>query len=134
MEEREGGDDRLHADAGVCVLPFPPLCFPSSLSVVYLVVMNRLPAQHCSSHKEGTLSPCPSLFIRIYLSISLPPPLNTSLYLILCHSSICINCSSLPPLSLSAGASQRKETTRNKVMETYREQELTSLAQAFSST
>lgn len=38
--------------------------FPPPPSVVYLVVMNRLCARHCSSHKEGTLSPqCPSLFI-----------------------------------------------------------------------
>lgn len=62
---KEGAvDDRLHADASVCVLSLP-----SSLSVVYLVVMNRLPAKHCSSHKEGTLSLCPSLFTSIYPSL-----------------------------------------------------------------
>lgn len=67
------------------VYPFylPLLTVSPPLSVVYLVVMNRLPAQHCSSHKEGTISPCPSLFISMYLSISFSPPLSTSLALFL---------------------------------------------------
>lgn len=76
-------------------LPLPTVSPP--LSVVYLVVMNRLPAQHCSSHKEGTISPCPSLFISMYLSISffssskhiprfVPPPV------FLAPAIICIIC------------------------------------------
>lgn len=81
------------------VYPFylPLLTVSPPLSVVYLVVMNRLPAQHCSSHKEGTISPCPSLFISMYLSISffssskhiprfVPPPV------FLAPAIICIIC------------------------------------------
>ena len=112
-----------------------PLYVSPPLSVVYLVVMNRLPARHCSSHKEGTLAPCPSLFIRIYLSIHPlfspppPPPLSTSLHLFLCfhlyHLSLPLSLPPHPPI-LSAGASQTKETSeyiqqKDKVMETWAE-------------
>lgn len=79
---------------------FPPVLFPPSLArssslslsffVVYLVVMNRLPAQHCSSHKEGTLSPCPSFFISIH-----PSPCYLSLSLLLrAHPSVSFSSSS----------------------------------------
>lgn len=108
-----------------------PLSVSPPLSVVYLVVMNRLPARHCSSHKEGTLAPCPSLFIRIYLSIHPlfppPPPLSTSLHLFLCSHLYHLSFSPPrhPPI-LSAGASQTKETRKHiqqkdKVMETWAE-------------
>lgn len=87
-----------------------PLVSPP-LFVVYLGVMNRLPAEHCSRHKEGTLSPCPFLTISIHPSVSFPSHLSTSLYLLL------FLYPRLPfwtSLILSAEASQGKQTLLTK--------------------
>lgn len=90
----------------MCFTPPPPR-YPSPLCSLF-GRDESAPAQHCSSHQEGTLSPCPSLFITVHLSIypslSLTPPIK-SLHIFPHSPSICvISClsPSLPPALFSS--------------------------------
>lgn len=62
-------DDRLHADARICVLSFPRLCFPSSLCSLF-GRDESAPLHSTAAATRRAHSLRAHLFINIYLSIS----------------------------------------------------------------
>ena len=67
---KEGAeDDRLHADASVCVLPFPPLCFPSSLRSLF----GRDESAPCTALQQPQGGHTRSMPISLYQDLSVHP-------------------------------------------------------------